>query len=91
MDLGVKQSYPETVAAPAEKKDTVQYPTCTIEKKLAKYEVGDEFTATVKFRVRAISEGSEYSGQDMDRHRCTLEMLSMDNVKMKGQGLPKHG
>lgn len=92
MDLGIKRNSPEVALMPApEQKDRIDYPTVTIEKKLADYEVGDEFTATVKFRVRAISEGAEYGGDDPERHRCTLEMISMDQPKMKGKGLPGAG
>ena len=90
MNLGMKHSSTE-LAQPAKTQEAPQiiYPTVTIEKKIGSYEFGDEFTATVKFRVREVSEGKSYSG-DTPRHRCTLEMISLDPIKKKGQGLP-HG
>ena len=91
MELGVKSNYPETsIAAPEKPKNEVHYPSVTIEKKLGEYQVGDEFTAAVKFKVKSITQGKEYEN-DPDHHRCTLEMISLDSVKAKGKGLPQHG
>lgn len=89
MDLGMKRSNTDLPAAPkSEPKDVIDYPTITIEKPLGAYQVGDEFTATVKFKVRSITQGKEYSSQDVNHHRCTLEALSMDLPKSKKKGLP---
>ena len=89
MDLGMKHESMEHTAVEAPKEPKVTYPTVSIEKHLKGYEVGDEFTAQVKFRVMGMSMGKDYPG-GQEKERCTLEMISINPQKMKGKGLP-HG
>ena len=87
MNLGTQvPDYGEAVPATPSKPKTV-YPTVTIEKKTGNYKYGDTFTATVKFKVREISEGKAYGGAT-PTHRCTLEMISMEPVKPARKGFP---
>jgi hypothetical protein len=91
MNLGREvPDYGEAVtAAPSKPKKTkIVYPTVTIEKKTGNYEYGQEFTATVRFRVREISQGKSFDGQEAT-HRCTLELLEMDRPKSTKKGLPR--
>ena len=90
MNLGRKEPSYETKAAPASpSKPRITYPTFTIEKPVggAGYKYGDVFTATVRLRVQNVEHGKSYPGSD-PRHRCTLEVLSMEPVRRPKKGLP---
>lgn len=98
MNLGKKRKnslMPEIAkGSDVDPKDTIEYPSVRIEKKLGEYSFGDEFTATCKFRVKHVSEGKEYSGQE-PAHRIELELLSMnvegakkEKKKSADKGLP---
>lgn len=85
MDLGTTHSLMAIPSKPSSRPKKT-YPTVTIEKPLGNYKYGDTFTATVKFRVRKIEHGKDYS--DQATHRCTLELLSIDRSKSTKKGLP---
>lgn len=94
MDLG-KPRHKETLSVP-EKEPTniIEYPSTSIEKKLGDFNYGDTFKATVNFRVKKVSQGKDWSG-DQPTHRLELELISLDNIvvpekkKSKaGKGLP---
>lgn len=87
MKLGKKSGGPELAMPSTKSKPTIQYPQVTVEKPIGAYKFGDEFTATVKFRVMNVEHGKSYSGAD-PRHRCTLEMLSITPTSYKKKGLP---
>lgn len=90
-DLGKKCSFPE-IAQPAtsEPKDVIEYPSARIQKKIGDFKFGDTFTASVKFRVRRVTEGKDY-GSAEPRHEIELELISMDTIKPSKKGLPQHG
>ena len=88
MDLGRKRNKEMSLPSIAsEPKDTIEYPSMSIEHKIGDYNYGDTFTATVKFRVKKVSQGKDWSGDD-PKHRIELEALSMDIAKPKGKGFP---
>lgn len=88
MDLGRERNVEKMPATSSpEPKNTIEYPSMSIEKKVGDYNYGDTFTATVKFRVKKVSQGKDWSGDD-PKHRIELEALSMSIVKPKGKGLP---
>lgn len=80
MDLGKKRPnglIGTAVAEANEPKNIIEYPSISIEKKIAGYGFGDTFEATVKFRVRKLSEGKDYSS-DEPTERMELEVMSMN-------------
>lgn len=88
MNLGTKtKNFPATVEPLKNAKEKVVYPTLTIEKPVGNHKFGDRFTATVEFRVMNVEHGKSYTGAE-PKHRCTLEVLSINPDKPKGKGLP---
>lgn len=88
MKTGTKhKNYPETAAPMKDKAPKIHYATVTIEKPIGDYKFGDVFTATCKLRVMNVEHGKSYTGAD-PKHRCTLEIMSIDPVKAMRKGLP---
>ena len=87
MDLGKSRQSPSIAETAKEPVNTIEYPSLSIRKKIGDYNYGDTFTATVKFRVKKVVQGKEWSGGDPG-HTIELEALSMNVDKPKKKGLP---
>lgn len=96
IDLGVKDSggmEVPSIGRDKKPKEVIRYPNFTTEKPIGDFKYNDEFTATVRLRVKNVEHGEAYTGSKA-RHRTEIEVMGIEPVqpdnkpKNRGKGLP---